>query len=127
MSTWSTPWGPVSPIDALTRLEQIERLLAKRRQSTRALLRRRHERTVLALLLTQRLVLEQLGFDSYADYEARMNGTTTPVVEREFDYAYVEFAQLEIDMAHERLAAIAAAEDLGDLDLPYSTDDARSR
>ena len=66
--------GPVDP-QVLIRLEQIERELTQLRQSKNALSRRRNERMVVALLLSERLVLDQLGFDSYADYAA---GWTRP-------------------------------------------------
>ena len=50
------------------RLEVVEQELTVLRRQAGSRSRKRDERQVLALLLTERLLLEQLGFATYADY-----------------------------------------------------------
>lgn len=114
---------------ALTRLEQIERELTELREST-GLSRKRNERTILALLLSQRLILDQLGFGSHDEYVA-WSAVLAPIDDEGDDAAYLEFARLELDAAQERLAELEtgaldldviepAPADLGEL-APYVT------
>ena len=89
-------------------LEEIERELAAAQQSKALLFRARRRRHLLALLLSERLVLRRLGFDSYTEYLTwRDEGGALGV---EDDPAYVEFALLEFEVAEQRLSAIERGE-----------------
>lgn len=56
------------PSDPGERLEQIDRELTKLQRSHGLLFRSRRDQAVLSLLFSERLLLDDLGYDSYADY-----------------------------------------------------------
>ncbi len=89
------------------RLEVIEQELTVLGRQAGSRARKRNERRVLDLLLSERLLLEQLGFATYAAYATWRDGDVT---HDETDLAYLEFARMELDAAQERLDAIDAGE-----------------
>jgi hypothetical protein len=106
--------APVPGHELTLRLDEVARDVAELHRATNVLTRNRDRRRELALLLSQRLLLDQLGFGSYEDYAAwtSANPHRDPN-EGDDDPAYAEFAQLRLDLAEERLAAI----EVGQLDL----------
>ncbi len=101
--------GTADP-EMLVRLEEIERELAELRRPTNTRSQKRNERQVLDLLLSERLLLNELGFASYADYETWLAGAASAKEAEQADPAYVEFARMQLDAAQERLEAIDAGE-----------------
>ena len=93
-------------------LDQIERELATMRESSRSVFRRRSTDALPDLLFFERLVLDQLGFDSY---EEVLHWRTAARLLDLRDEAYVEFAELELELAEARLRVIES----GELDLDW--------
>ncbi len=62
--------SPTTDDDLGNRLEQIERELTKLQQSHGLLYRGRRTQAVQSLLLSERLLLDDLGYDTYDDYLA---------------------------------------------------------
>lgn len=89
------------------RLEVVEQELTVLRHQAGSRSRKRNERRVLDLLLTERLLLEELGFATYADYSVWRD---RKVGDDETDLAYLEFARMLVDSAQEWLDAINAGE-----------------
>ena len=108
--------SPSPGSDLGARLEQIERELTKLQRSRGLLFRGRRTREVQSLLLSERLVLDDLGYDSYAGYlDADVQARP---LERDPGNAYAELARLELASAQARLTDI---ED-GVLDLDWLAD-----
>jgi hypothetical protein len=103
--------GRRSDPELIARLEEIERELTERRPSMSPLARAQRMDAVGELLMRKRLVLDQLGFDSYEEYVGWRDASDRD----EDDFAYFEFAQLAFGLAEERLAAI----ERGELDLDW--------
>lgn len=100
--------------DAATvaRLEEIEQELAAASRTAGARSRKRNERRVLDLLLSERLLLDQLGFATYAEL-AQQYGSDASTEDADLtDLAYLEFARMELESAQRRLDAL----DRGELD-----------
>ncbi len=93
-------------------LDQIERELVTMRESSRSVFRRRSTDSLPDLLFFERLVLDQLGFDSY---EEVLHWRPAARLLDLRDEAYVEFAELELELAEARLRAIES----GELDLDW--------
>ena len=94
-------------------LEQVERELDSYRESSRSFFRRRSSDGLSELLCFERLVLEQLGFDSYQEYLVWAEAER--LLGHSDDRAYEEFAELELQMAEERLDRI----ERGEIDLEW--------
>jgi hypothetical protein len=86
------------------RLEEIERELAKLQGSHGLLFRGRRRREVLGLLLSERLLLDDLGFDSYADYLSE--GVQAGLLDSDDGSAHAKRAPLELAEALQRLTDI---------------------
>ena len=103
--------GRRSDPELADRLEEIERELTELRQSMSPLSRTQRMDAIGELLMRERLVLDQLGFDSYEEFLGWRDASDRD----EDDFAYFEFAQLAFGLAEERLAAI----ERGELDLDW--------
>jgi len=91
--------------EIVIRLEVIEQELTVLRRQAGSRSRKRDERRLIDLLLSERLLLEQLGFATYADYTTWRDGYVRDDLT---DLAYLEFARMELESAQERLDAIEA-------------------
>jgi hypothetical protein len=101
--------GGSSDPEALTRLDGIARQLRDVRSSKGIRSQRRNRKEELGLVLSERLLLDQLGFDSFGDYAAwRAAHPHVAPDQWDDDPAYAEFARFRVAMAEERLAAIDA-------------------
>jgi hypothetical protein len=90
--------------DDVERLLEIHRNLRHERHVARRPFHRHSERLVLALELAERLALERLGFDDFADFEAHQ-GDGRPGREI-VDVDLVEWAQRELSEAQAILAEL---------------------
>jgi hypothetical protein len=115
-------------VDLLARLEEVHHQLDDLSRSNGWLRRRRNQRRIMALNLAERLMLNQMGFETTAELQAW--SAWARQVERvdQPDAAYDEFARTELDVVVIELptwsppASPASPEDAGapdDLDLPY--------
>lgn len=95
------------------RLVEIHRSLQHERHVARRPFHRHADRLVMALELAERLALERLGFDDYADFESRSGERPTDDV---IDLAHLEQAARELAEAEAALAALDAAADDADPD-----------
>jgi hypothetical protein len=86
------------------RLDEIERELTSLQGSRSLLFRGRRRRTVLGLLLSERLLLDDLGFDSYADYVGAGVEGRSP--ESDGGTAHAKVARVELADALQRLTDI---------------------
>ena len=92
--------------ETVTRLEEIERELAELSRTSGSRSRKRNERRVLDLLLSERLLLDQLGFATYAEYAAWCGNDVSAEQADLTDLAYLEFARMELEAAEQRLDAL---------------------
>jgi hypothetical protein len=92
------------------RLEVIEQELTVLRRQAGSRSRKRDERRVLDLLLSERLLLDQLGFATYLEYSTWLEASVGAHEADDADLAYLEFARLALDSAKERLDTIDASE-----------------
>lgn len=101
------------------RLVEIHRSLQRERHAARRPFHRHADRLVMALELAERLALDRLGFDDYADFESRNGERPTDDV---IDLAHLEQAARELAEAEAVLAELDAAagsgEDGPDADAP---------
>jgi hypothetical protein len=86
------------------RLEEIERELTRLQGSHRPLFRGRRRREVLGLLLSERLLLDDLGFDSYEDYVN--DGVGARSLDSGDGAAHAKVARIELAEALQRLTDI---------------------
>ena len=99
-------------VETVARLEEIEQELATLSRTAGGRSRKRNERRVLDLLLSERLLLDQLGFATYAEYAQQCGSDASTELADLTDLAYLEFARMELESAERRLDAL----DRGELD-----------